>query len=277
MTTQSATSNEPPETVLDPLNEVGVAKRYDVDLGYLVHHINAIQMSGGGVHRTALTDFLTKGYEVVPALDVEAAEHLVNVLKQSPKDNITATCLGQAGLRSLLGMIFQGELDQRLRGTFLSNYGVIFATLVAVKPGFEDWSSFWHCDAGPECHAKVIVYLNSTTEHDAATETIDSNTTRLFKKVGYPFGPLVNRQSDLDHIADKFGITYETEVVRPEAGHAILIHPSQVLHKGVSPSHGVRYTLNLGIIPSVPDWSTFYDTSFQMLESNASGAFPDLS
>ena len=276
MTMQSAAPDDRPETVLDPLNEVRIAKEYDLNLGYLVHHYNSID-AGGGLQRPRLTDLLTKGYEVVPALDSAAAAHVVNIIKKAPKNPLSAATIGNVGLKSLLEMVLQGELDQRLRSTFLSNYGVIFADFFACEPGYHDWSSFWHCDAGPESHVKVIVYLNSATEHDGATQFLDVNTTRLFRKIGYVFCRLNNRQPDLDHIAEAFDITYEPDTVRPDTGQAIVLHPGQVLHKALSPTHGVRYTLNLGIIPSVPDWRSFYDTSFKMLATNTGGAFPDLS
>ena len=113
----------------------------------------------------------------------------------------------------------------------------------------------WHCDGGPEKHLKIIVYLNSMSEHNGATLLADIETTRNLKEAGYIFNDPGFRQADLTALTQEFNLPHNTEFFELNSGDAIIFNPYDLAHRGQAPNAGTpRYVLTLCLVQSPMCW-----------------------
>jgi len=155
--------------------------------------------------------------------------------------------------------IFHPTLHQQLLNYFGSEYLIYWHTLLKAKPAETAIRSFlWHCDKGPSCHVKILLYLNDFSEHQGSTIFLDRLTTRQFGKAGYVFGSVKKREEDLSELAQQHNIAFHPQGWEMKAGEGIIFEPSQVLHKGILPSIGPRYVLAFCLLPSSIPWQAAF-------------------
>jgi len=151
--------------------------------------------------------------------------------------------------------ILQPTLHQKLRNYFRSEYLIYWYAFLKATPAETAVRSFlWHCDKGPSCHVKILLYLNDFSEQKGSTVFLDRLTTRQFGKMGYVFGSVKKRAEDLSELAQQNSIAFHPQEWKMKAGEGIIFEPSQVLHKGILPSSGPRYVLALCLLPSPIPW-----------------------
>ena len=156
---------------------------------------------------------------------------------------------------SLMAKIFTGAVDRRISGYFGSEYLPLWCRFFRNDPAGDRNISFsWHCDGGPTKHLKLLLYLNASQEHGGNTQFLDRPTTDAFKGIGYVFCDINHRLDDLSALAERHGIPYAPMEAPVRTGEAILFEPANVLHKGVWPTRGSRYLLQICIVPSPMPW-----------------------
>ena len=172
-------------------------------------------------------------------------------------------------LHQLFWYVFHGR-DRILHQYFQSEFAPAFCSMLKMGPmGQEiDDSYRWHCDSGPTCHLKLIIFLND--DHDGATAVMSRQDSRKFIDAGYLEQ---ERLFHLDEFAADHGISYTPYKVQPKAGSGLIFEPTNVLHKGVYPTFGERRVFQMGIIPWDKPWDFFYDEHWAKGYSNSNG-FP---
>jgi hypothetical protein len=158
--------------------------------------------------------------------------------------------------QAFLGQVLQGQIDESIAAYFRSEYLVHWLTFSLTRPATEQQSvSFrWHCDKGPSAHLKLIIYLNPTAGHRGNTEFMTSSDTMAVASRGYLFGWSKTRTGDIGHLSRLAGRPLTAHLRERDAGEAVLFEPSRVLHRGVTPTLGPRYTATLCLLPSPVPW-----------------------
>ena len=209
--------------------------------------------------------FTTNGFERLCGLTERQAKALRTYVASLEGNTLLETRFGdhlkqvRAANRSYVYLTFenilQGALDGRLVRFFRSEYMIYWFTITKVSPGGSGDPSFlWHRDWGPEAHAKVMVYLNPSSEHGGGTLFLDAKTTTRVDRAGYGFPPANQRVDDLGPFADHVGAPIRPDCEPMEAGEAVVFKPQQVLHRGVLPTREPRYVLTLCLRPSPIPW-----------------------
>lgn len=140
-------------------------------------------------------------------------------------------------------------------------------------------SDIWHYDNHySEYTSKIIVYLNSQIQVLSATQFVkQASSKELSEKSGYM--GLMSQRSNYQSLVSAFAAELELNpsTLDPdfftfsprEAGAGIWFYPSRVLHRGVKPKEGMRYTLTFSLtrLPFDDCWTTksCSDKSFEIL------------
>lgn len=243
---------------LNPRRALTVTADYDSERGYSEAHARCANECGFVIPPRPLDRLDRDGFDVVDCVSPETASEVAR------QDWPTA-----------LDRVLSGPLATRIRIAFTSEFAPIHVKFIYTKAGEENPSFFWHCDAGPVAHLKVLVYLNET---DAATGIISRAETDLFEKAGYPFGPLSERVGDdgLNEIAVQGGFTYRPVWTSPRPGRGVLFEPRNVLHRGRPPFSGAREMLQVVFVPWNTPWQQFVDEHRDWIEDNVGAGFPRL-
>lgn len=207
------------------------------------------------------------GVEIVPVLtaadaaDVKAAILRRGCCTQPRKKDIDYADVLRfdecSFLLPMLERLLSPEIDARLVAHFRSEYFIYSFSVSRTMPARQSRRSFlWHCDRGPRDFLKLNLFLDPTTEHGSTTEFINRTDSMALERLGYTFGPNRRRVTDLAPLAARAGIALR--LIRPDmkAGAALLFEPSNVLHRGILPSHGIRHMVSLMIAPSPIPWQS---------------------
>lgn len=267
---------------LNPVFEPSMLHHYDLSYGYQAHHIKCISENPKGTESPF--DLLNlKGLDLRQVLEPALTRKFAERAKQADRTIHLGDDLEPAEVEEAMTAVFSPEIHALLNRYFLTDFAVIFFALSLTKPPTSqaepqktNVSFGWHCDGGPTKHLKIMVYLNPAEEHDGATDFLDSIVTGLFKKIGYVFCPIDRRLPDLSELAAQHDLPYNPVRVRPDAGEAVIFEPSNVLHKGVFPTRGVRAVMTMILIPSATPWQSFYQRNQHILVQNTGAGFPNL-
>lgn len=249
---------------LDPSRRDAVFSDYDQERGYRAYHEHCKSFHKQPIDDKTDDALIQHGIEHIQALDEGAVSNaLKTILATSTtavrKENIDyseiLTVPDKTFIATLFEKIFTPTLEQKLTRYFQSAYCIYWYTFLHTIPSPQARRSFlWHCDKGPSCHIKLLVYLNGTDEHGGNTEFLNRSTTAAFAKTGYLFGPVEARQSDLAQIAKQHHIDFKPRQWKMNPGDGILFEPSQILHSGILPTKGPRYVLAFCLLPSPIPW-----------------------
>lgn len=178
-------------------------------------------------------------------------------------------------IRDLLAEVFSPTVDAVLKNHFGSHYFVPFLNIFRTEPENESPSYHWHCDWGPTGHLKLFCYLAESDSHDGATIFLDRATTTLLTKIGFVFGQDCHvRNVNIEPLCEAYGIPYEPLALRPDEGEAALFEPAGLFHRGMVPTSGFRYVLQIGIVPSPVPWHSMLQQCGRLLQVN-NGMFPN--
>jgi hypothetical protein len=231
-------------------------------------------------------DLTRRGFEAVRAMEGEQAKSIAGRL--TPGEGIVFLDRADLGyVEGILAPALDGIVGDHIRGHFRSEFAVLglaFRRKVAGRTGrnadgnenYEKGSAYWHCDAGPVEHLKLLVYLSALDDHDGGTIFIDRSTTDLLKRVGTVFQPVADRQLDIRPVAQSHGFELEESLLRPDLGEAVLFQPANVLHRARIPDRGERITMTLLLLPSANPWREPLRTSLDFALANHACAFPRL-
>jgi hypothetical protein len=116
------------------------------------------------------------------------------------------------------------------------------------------------------------VLTPTVDQHVANTEFITLADSLRIGEKGYIFGRTRKRTGDtacLEKLAGKPLATLSTSMT---AGSGVLFQPASVLHRGITPTTGTRYTITLCLLPSTIAWRQALDKGFLLdLEKTTSG------
>ena len=188
--------------------------------------------------------------------DVTAAGEF-GLLKKNARDLHGYRVRDAEAVASLLRTVLSPHVDGPARRFFGCHYLVHWFTVSTTPPAPQPPSiSFrWHCDKGPREHLKLMVYLNDAAEHGGGTAFLDVADSAAVTASGYLFGRAKKRTSDLAVLAARTGRALAPIELRPACGDAVLFQPSTIVHRGIAPSRGPRYTLTVCLLPSPLPWA----------------------
>ncbi len=283
MNDSSSPSSKRETLVLNPRKSISTQFHYDSILGYDMVQMNAVQSDVSYNQERILDPVLKYGYENATVCTPDVARALWEtkgaLFYDRPYDK-SYLVSSQQQMMGALEKLLTGPFDAKLKNYFYSNYAIIFCTFMETLPdpnaAVKDTniSMGWHCDSSPSAFLKLLLYLNDADEHHGGTEVVDRYTTDLFKKVGYVFGPIEERTTDLHSLADHFQIPYTPDLLQPNAGQGLLFEPVNIMHRGYRPTTGVRRILQLGIIPWPQGWRHFIDNTGEFTWKNEA-TFPN--
>ncbi|GJL52427.1 MAG: hypothetical protein NPIRA01_36540 [Nitrospirales bacterium] len=249
---------------LDPSRSDTVFATYDEERGYRAYHEHCHTLLKKTINNDANDTLSLQGIEHIQAIDTTVASDTLstiisesNVLAQ--KETIDySEMLAMPNthfIENLCVKIFTPAFEQKLVQYFKSEYCIYWHTILRASPSPQARRSFlWHCDKGPSCHIKLLLYLNGTDEHGGNTKFLDRHTTKRFAETGYLFGPVDARQPDLSSLAKAANIEYHPQQWDMQPGDGILFEPSQILHCGILPTKGPRYVIAFCLLPSPLPW-----------------------
>lgn len=253
-----------PKLDLDPERASQTYALFDDQQGYQSYAQHCRQRFSGT--RDSTPSLLTQeGLEHLPIMSaLEAGELLSQTLDRTDESMTNKPQIDYSDilmirdkvfLETWFRKIFQPALTAKLTGYFQSHFLIYWYTFLKAKPAEKPIRSFlWHCDKGPSCHLKILVYLNDIQEHHGNTMFLDRSVTAQFGKAGYVFGSVKKRAEDLSALAQEHHISFQPHMWEMKAGEGIIFEPSQVLHKGILPSTGFRYVLAFCLLPSLIPW-----------------------
>lgn len=160
----------------------------------------------------------------------------------------------------LMEEIITPDVDYIMRGYFRSEYMPLWGRFFKNVPGKEPpgplkaSSFYWHCDAGPSCHLKMLIYLNPSEEHGGGTAFLSEEQTNYLKRVEYIFSPIAERLKDVRHLFTDPKIKYEETRYKTVPGDAVIFAPFSVCHKGLWPTAAPRYLFQVCFVPSEVPW-----------------------
>jgi hypothetical protein len=248
--------------------------RYEVDAGYAAYH-DFCRRRFARTLDPAPGPIVEKGRELLRVLDASAAREIQRDVEarfesrpSEPKSpHLRNFVIDDEGWSlALLERIVTREVDARAARFFGSEFFVYWFTITQATPVRElGRNSFrWHCDRGPVGHLKLLLYLNGFDEHGGGTEFLDLETTRGLESSGYVFAPVKTRVADLTSLAARVGVPYAPWAPVMRAGEGILFQPSNVLHRGMLPTHGRRYVITLCLLPSPIPWRDAFERARAM-------------
>lgn len=160
-------------------------------------------------------------------------------------------------IESLLPLILSEDIDSQLCSYFGSEYTLMWYSYLQTPTYREkrSYSSYWHCDIGPEKHLKMLIYLNDYDSHLGNTKFLTKQSTDKLKKAGYIFGSIGNRTDDIGPLCRDRNIDMtQTMYENIRAGDALLFNPNHLAHIGKIPELDDRHVLQLCFVPSPYHW-----------------------
>lgn len=231
-------------THLNPGAFHGMEYRHDYEDGYLFYHINCKRNFSEDVY---IPDIGFPGARLFSVLDKEKTNKVKSFIDS---DDETPP-------KNFLDWIFTEELDGILKSYFKSYYVPLWQKFYKNMPNESSdrsYSFYWHFDAGPATHLKLLVYLNSAEESGGDTIIVDEPTSIQLKNIGYGYIGLDHRLSDLTELCKEFRIPYKPQSFGIKAGDCIIFEPAKYMHRGVWPTKAPRYLWQICLIPSPKPW-----------------------
>lgn len=187
--------------------------------------------------------------------DIQQGKEL-STIKKDANDLMGYRLTDREEIKAVLSSLITPEADSLFLHYFRSEYLVHTVTFtITPKAEEQDSVSFrWHCDKGPRKHLKMIVYLNSSSEHGGNTEFIDLNDTASVAEKGYLFGWSQQRTGDIQRLEEIAGQSLQSHIKSMNQGEAVIFQPASVLHRGISPCQGNRFVITLCLLPSPVPW-----------------------
>ena len=160
---------------------------------------------------------------------------------------------------TLLPRLMTPEIESQLCSYFKSEFTLLWFSYLETATHTDKerraYSSYWHCDGGPERHLKMLIYLNDYDSHGGNTKFLCKSTTDRLKDAGYIFGDNELRSDDLGPLCRDRDVPYEPIMYDDiKAGDALLFNPNQLAHIGKIPDKAHRHVLQLCFIPSPFSW-----------------------
>jgi hypothetical protein len=253
------------EPRFDPARAERVYRDFDEERGFRAYH-ELCRAEFSRDAKTLTTPVNETGFEYLEVMDqVRAADLLKKITATVPLTYVKKDTKNLQGFRptepglveEILSAALPEPVDDRVIRFFGSEYMVHWFTLTQAPPAPEQKSvSFrWHCDKGPRCHLKLLVYLNPTDEHGGTTALIDLAETTRVARAGYLFGRASKRTKDLAFLSRLAGSDLRECRRALRAGEGLLFQPASVLHRGISPQRGPRFVLALCLLPSPIHWT----------------------
>ena len=221
-------------------------QQYEILDGYLEYNINCKEAC------KRYTDNEFEGQGVFPVLSSEQCTTLRDMIDE-----------GDPALREhevrleILNTVITPSIDDAMLAYFESEYHPIWMKFFRNDPGKvtdEDVSFKWHLDGGPEKHLKMLVYLNDSDESGGDTLFLSHKSTFKLKVLGYALTKLDKRTSDLTELCNLYDIPYSPVGANCKEGECVLFAPMQYLHRGVWPTKGPRYIVQICFVPSKMPW-----------------------
>lgn len=160
----------------------------------------------------------------------------------------------------LLGRLIGPEVERRIQGFFRSHFFVDYVQFTRTVPADTHRPNrYWHRDAGPGAHLKIMVYFDDSRAHGSRTDFLGIGLTETIAASGYAFPDLEDRRHDLSSFLSPTDRPFEAMRGDLAAGEMILFRPRDVLHRLILPSRGERYTMTLLIQPSPLPWRDAFD------------------
>ncbi len=180
--------------------------------------------------------------------DCKATDDLGLIL--SSKKTSTSAAIFSYVANSILGS-FRSEFSSFYSGSFSPISFMAWKTRgMDLKNSTKNCSYRWHTDGVPSYYLKVLVYLSECADSGGGTEIYGAQANKIFDDIGYAMLPIKDRKTDLTQLLSQHGSDDIPESYVPEKGSAVLLLPSENLHKGVAPSLGKnRYALQISFIP----------------------------
>ena len=245
--------------ILDPQFTTGVVKEYDYDRKFN-QYLHSCRKEMPNHY-----DFEFRGAQRLKVLDEAVARQIAGEI--DGKDRLT-----DKGWRREVVEAIIPAIHERMESYFQSRYVPLWMRFYRNMPGQQpdpSYSFYWHCDAGPSRHLKLLLYLNPSEESGSTTLCLDRFTTNEFKDIGYVFCPLEYRLTDLNPIAEAHGLNITPIDFKPESGDGILFEPFNILHKGIWPTKKARYLVQLCFMCSRYPWQQSCDRRDLPREDNA--------
>lgn len=180
-------------------------------------------------------------------------------------------------IADLVLKVFNPAMDRRLISYFQSEYTPTkIGFSVHQGEGSLKVSGGWHCDGGPAKHVVVIVYFTPSEGVTGNTLFGDLQTTAKLKDAGYIFCRTQDRIDNLAPVLDELGMPdFDEWHFDVEAGEALIFDAPNLMHKGVPPVSGRRYTMAVAVVPNNRHWMEEYRAGdFPFPEGRATGTFP---
>lgn len=248
-----------------------VSREYDFDRNY------------GAFHDTAQQDF-TRRSQIMDCDLVRLGAEKVRVYSEQEAAKIRERI--DAGLKDwsdrrqiadILFKVFNPEMDRRIISYFGSEY-------TPTKVGFNvhegdgslKVSGGWHCDGGPSKHLVIIVYLTPSMGVTGNTIFSDRATTEKLKDAGYICCRISDRAPDIKPVLDELGLpAFDEWHFDLDAGEALVFDAPNLMHKGVPPAAGRRYTMAIAVVPNDKHWmEEFRAGVFPFADGKGAGTFP---
>lgn len=182
----------------------------------------------------------------------ELCESIIEEYENNPEDIKSSSVIAV-----LLPQIFNQALDQQIISYFNSEYCVFWWSIYKIGEDITatDYSTKWHCDAGPKKHLKALIYLNGFEEHGSDTSYLSEKSTQQLKDVGYIFNDIKHRVTDLSELCQHFDIDFSPQYAKPSAGDTILFNPYQIAHRALPTQNSKpRYVMDFCLLQSEVPW-----------------------
>jgi len=249
----------------NPNGQATVEEAFDVRLGYRAY-LEHCRQRFSRAEAARESELHRIGVEMVPVFDAGECKTIRDYMDRDISED--GPLFEEELKKQLFLRIFNDEIDSLITGYFGSEYYALWFAFNRNDPADPPGPSFlWHCDGGPNVHLKILIYFSGTEEHGGNTEFLDPVTTARFKQVGYPFSQIQDRLADLEPMAREHAIPYRPFRFRPKAGAAVLFNPMQMLHHGIQPTRGIRYVMQVCLIPAEHGWKTMWGSGMRFNET----------
>ncbi|GAB6053159.1 hypothetical protein JCM17960_19790 [Magnetospira thiophila] len=223
--------------------------QFDLEDGAASHH-NGCRKCYQRPFRAADPALVAEQFLTLPLLTPQTCAHLRHLMDHDP-----AHLRDQDFLQRLLEDVFQPPLDGILSAYFGSEYAAQWYSFQKFdKADGRAYSFAWHFDAWSSHCLKLLCYLNATEDHGGPTQILDVRESLGFARAGYAYPPKEQRLTDLTELAEILHLPCHPRTLHMAEGEALLFNPVRLLHRGVVPTLGPRYLLQICLAPSPLPW-----------------------
>ena len=273
-----------------PGNHKVITESFDYIFGYLNAN-KACKLAFGDNPIPNITSAVSEvGFSKHQFIDKELADKLLLLLKQRETDSLnTGSFLTSLFALNddphlcfeLMATIFRGQVRNEIEHYFQSHFMPYYINAWRTLPknlcdlgDRDDISYRWHCDSGPSRMLKILFYLNDFDEHQGGTLLMDLHRTRRLSEFGYTGCPINHRRENLDAILNHLGEPQQPTEFHAQAGQGFLFQNTNVLHKGMAPTRGPRFAIQIGLIPSPAPWQAAFKNLQNKLLANRKNLLP---